>query len=102
MLIANLWMASPDGGTSPLGGTLFMLFAFVGIFYFLLVRPQQKQRRQHDELVKNLRKGDQIMTIGGIVGTIVHIEGDLLTVKTGDTRIEVDRSKVGQVLSQGE
>lgn len=100
MLIASLLMGSPEGGANP-AGTLFMLFAFVGIFYFLLVRPQQKQRKSHEKLVKELKKGDEVLTVGGIVGKIVHIQGDIVTIKTGDTKVEVERTKIGQVLSQG-
>ncbi len=100
MLIASLLIGSPEGGANP-AGTLFMLLAFVGIFYFLLVRPQQRQRKAQEQMVRGLKKGDEVLTVGGIVGKIVHIQDDILTIKTGDTRIEVERTKIGQVLSQG-
>lgn len=99
MIASILFATSPEGGANP-AGTLFMLAGFIAIFYFLFIRPQRKQQQQHEEMVKALRKGDEVMTIGGIVGTIVHIKDDRLTVKTGDTRVEVERSKVGQVLNK--
>lgn len=99
-MIANiLFAASPEGGANP-AGTLFMLAGFVAIFYFLFIRPQRKQQQRHEEMVNALQKGDEVVTVGGIVGTIVHIKDDRITVKTGDTRIEVERSKVGQVLNK--
>ena len=74
-----------------------MMMGFIAIFYFLFFRPQRKQQKDHQDLVQGLKKGDEITTLGGIVGTIVHLTDDRVTIKTGDTRIEVDRSKVGSV-----
>ena len=108
-MILNILMASPDGAPNPMG-TWFMIFAFIGIFYFLLIRPQrrqQKERKDHDnfsildEMVKQLKKGDEVVTVGGIIGTIVHLQDDRVTIKSGDTRIEIERSKVGHVSSGG-
>jgi preprotein translocase subunit YajC len=89
-------MASPDGGANPMG-TLFMLAAFFAILYFLLIRPQRQQQKEHQNLIENLRKGDEVVTVGGIMGTIIHIGEDRLTIKTAnDTRLEIERSKVGR------
>ena len=91
-----LVMASPDGTANPMG-TLFMLAAFFAILYFLLIRPQRQQQKQHQELIANLQKGDEVVTVGGIMGTIIHIAEDRLTIKTAnDTRLEIERSKVGR------
>jgi len=97
MLTANLLAASSDGGTSNPMATMMMMVGFIAIFYFLFFRPQRKQQQEHKTLVEGLKKGDQITTVGGIVGTIVHLTDDRLTIKTGDTRIEIERSKVAQV-----
>lgn len=99
MLIANIWMASADGSPNP-AGTMFTLVGFMAIFYFLFVRPQQRQRKDHDAMVGTLSKGDEIVTVGGIVGTIVHIAEDRLTIRSGETRLEVDRNKVSAVTKQ--
>ena len=70
------------------------------IFYWLLIRPQRKEREKHEALVAGLKKGDEIVTMGGIIGTVVHIEGDRVTVKTAEnTRIVVERSKVAKSTS---
>jgi preprotein translocase subunit YajC len=91
---------SPQGG-SPFA-MLFMFAAIFAIFYFLLIRPQRQQQKAHEEMVAQLAKGDDVTTIGGIVGKIVHLTDDRVTLRTaGDTRIEVERSKVGRKLSPG-
>lgn len=97
MLTANLIAASPDGGTANPMATMMMMVGFIAIFYFLFFRPQRKQQQDHKALVEGLKKGDEVTTIGGIVGTIVHLTDDRVTVKTGDTRIEIERSKVARV-----
>ncbi len=97
MFILSLFATSPEGAPNPLG-TWFMIFAFILIFYFLLIRPQRRQQKEHETLVAALKKGDEVITLGGIIGTIVHIKDNRITIRTGDTRIEVERSKVGNVL----
>lgn len=87
-----------EGGNS---GTIFFIQMAVifAIFYFLLLRPQAKERQRHDKMLKELKKGDEIITNGGIIGRVVHVEENRLTVKTGDnTRLTVDRSRVAAVL----
>ncbi|MCZ0933733.1 MAG: preprotein translocase subunit YajC [Gemmatimonadetes bacterium] len=96
MLMLNL-MASPEGGTANPTATLVMMFGFIAIFYFIFFRPQRKQQKEHQEMVKNLKRGDKVSTIGGIVGEIVHLTNDIVTIKSGDTRVEVERSKIGRV-----
>jgi preprotein translocase subunit YajC len=79
---------------------LFMFGAIFAIFYFLLIRPQRNQQKAHDEMVAALSKGDDVATIGGIVGKIVHLTDDRVTIRTaGDTRLEIERSKIGHKVS---
>ncbi len=96
MLMLNL-MGAPEGGTANPAATMMMMFGFIAIFYFIFFRPQRKQQKEHQEMVKNLKRGDRVSTIGGIVGEIVHITNDIVTIKSGDTRVEVERSKIGKV-----
>ncbi len=84
-------------------GTFIMLFAFIAIFYFLLIRPQRQQQKRHEAMVKSLKRGDEVATVGGVVGKIIHIKDDRLTIKTGeDTRLVVERDKVARVFAPGE
>ena len=88
-------------GQSPFG-MLFMFAAIFAIFYFLLIRPQRKQQKDHDEMVAALSKGDEVATVGGIIGKIVHLTDDRVTIRTGgDTRLEIERSKIGHKVSSG-
>ena len=73
------------------------MFGFIAIFYFLFFRPQRKQQQEHQALVKGVKKGDRVTTVGGIIGTVVHLTDDQITLKSGDTRIEIERSKIGRV-----
>jgi preprotein translocase subunit YajC len=82
--------------------TFIMLAAFIAIFYFLLIRPQRQQQKRHEEMVKALRRGDEVSTLGGIVGRIVHIKEDRITIKTAeDTRLVIERDKVARKLAVG-
>jgi len=72
-----------------------MMVAMFAIFYFLLIRPQQKRAKQHQELLKSLKKGDRVVTNGGILGTVTGATEKYLTVEIAErTRIRVMRSHV--------
>ena len=92
-----LLQAAPD---ENFGLRMMLNFALIiPIFYFLLIRPQVKERKRHEDMSAGLKKGDEIVTNGGIIGKIVHADGDRLTVKTGDnTRVTVDRGRVAATL----
>ena len=87
-----------EGGNSGMI-FLFQMLLIFGIFYFLLIRPQTKERQKHEEMLSGLKKGDEIVTNGGIIAKVVHVDENRLTVKTGDnTRLTVDRGRVATVL----
>jgi preprotein translocase subunit YajC len=68
-----------------------MIFMVV-IFYFLLIRPQQRKAKEHKALLDNLKKGDRIITSGGLIGTIINIEDPLVIIEVADKiRVEVAR-----------
>lgn len=92
-------VASPEGQTS-LMPMIVMWTAIIAIFYFLLIRPQKKAQQRHQEMVAGLKKGDEVMTDGGIVGQVIHLKEDRVTLKTGgETRIEVARAKVARIFT---
>jgi preprotein translocase subunit YajC len=84
-----------------------MYGAIFAIFYFVLIRPQSMQRKKHDELVLGLKKGDEIVTTGGLVGEVVFIKEmgdeksagleDRVTIKTGDTRVVIERGRIARI-----
>lgn len=76
------------------------IVSFGLIAWFLLIRPQRRMQQQHQQMLGALRKGDEVMTDGGIIGTIVHLTEDRVTIRTAEnTRIVVARPKIGRVLS---
>jgi len=96
--LAHAMGAAPAGGDAAGGNpiTAFLpLILMFAIFYFLLIRPQQKKAKLHREFLANLKRGDYILTGGGIYGRITEAHGDRLSVEIGkDLVIEVNRSYV--------
>jgi preprotein translocase subunit YajC len=102
MLVAP---AYAQAGGAPGGFDLIslmpLLLIFV-VFYFLLIRPQQKKMKQHREMIGALKRGDRVLTAGGIIGTVVKIEEDntLLVDIAKDVRVRVARSTISELLSK--
>jgi preprotein translocase subunit YajC len=88
-----------EGGNSSM--ILLAQFVAIGfIFYFLLIRPQRKEQQRHRQMIEELKKGDEVITAGGIIGTVVHTQDDRVTVKTGEnTRLVIQRARIAQVLA---
>jgi len=87
-------------GTAGMSSTLIMLVAMVAIFYFLLIRPQRKRDKEAKEMMAALKKGDKIVTIGGIRGTVSAVKETTVVVKVdSETRIEFNKSAISQVLN---
>lgn len=95
---------------SPLISTILMYGAIGAIFYFVLLRPQQKQKKTHDAMLKSLRRGDEIVTSGGVIGEVTHIAqqtkdgnvvvsmDDRITIKSGDTRLLIERGRIAKIM----
>jgi len=97
ILIAPLLAMAPAAGQSPLAG-LIPVVLMVAIFYFLLIAPVRKRQRQHDEMIRNLKTGDKVVTNGGIFATVVGIEEDRLRLKIADqVKIEVQKQAIASV-----
>lgn len=81
-------------------GTLIPLILMFVVFYFLLIRPQQKRQKERMTMLNALKKGDKVITIGGIHGTIVDLTEDRVTLKVSDnTRLVFERSSVNSVVT---
>lgn len=79
---------------------LIQFAAIIAIFWFLLIRPQRRMAQQHQQLLAGLKRNDEVMTEGGIIGTVVHLTDDRVTLRTDkETRIVVARSKIAKVLT---
>jgi preprotein translocase subunit YajC len=99
-MIEYAWAMAPASG-QPAGGGGFMdiIFLFgplILIFYFLLIRPQQKQQKKHTEMVKSLQRGDEVVTSGGLYGTVMSAEEpEFLMIQIADkVKVKVARSSV--------
>ena len=92
---------TPGGGQgSSLMTFLPIIFIFV-IFYFLLIRPQQKQKKEHQTLLASLKVGDNVLTAGGIFGRVTGIKDDKVTVEISDkVRVKVNRGHIAGVVKQ--
>jgi preprotein translocase subunit YajC len=77
---------------SPMWSFVVPMLFMVVIFYFLLIRPQQKKAKEHKALLDNLKKGDRIVTSGGLIGTIVNLDDQIVNVEIADkVRVEMAR-----------
>jgi len=86
-----------------LGSPLFMMLLIFGIFYFLLIRPQQKKQRQLQATIAELKAGDKVITTGGVIGTITAVRDTSFFIRSADkTIIEIARSAVAGVDSDEE
>lgn len=104
-------LAAPGfGGAGSLAPFVFQMALIFAIFYFLMIRPQQQQRRTHEERLRNLKRGDEVVTTGGIVGEVVHLKESLkdgqpektmedrITIKSGESRLVVERGRIAKVV----
>lgn len=79
-------------------GPMILVFA---IFYFLIIRPQQKREKERRDMLSNLQAGDEVITVGGIFGKILNLKEDVVTLEVGDkVKIKVTRSAVGNVVKE--
>lgn len=105
-----LLQTSSGGGVSMVGFGIQMVAIFA-IFYFLMIRPQQKQRKQHEQRLMELKRGDSIVTAGGVIGEVVHVKEsvkdgtaaktmeDPITIRSGETKMIVERGRIARITS---
>ncbi len=103
MFITPAWAQGAGGSSDFMIQLLPILLMFV-IFYFLLLRPQQQRAKQHREMVENVRRGDEVVTAGGIIGKVTKVlEGREIEVEISkDVRVRVVRDTVTTVISKTE
>jgi preprotein translocase subunit YajC len=100
------------GGAGTLTPFIIQIAAIFGIFYFLLIRPQQKQKRKHEEALRAIKRGDQIVTTGGIVGEVIHVREtvnpdgttarpleDHVTIKSAESRLIIERGRIARIVN---
>jgi preprotein translocase subunit YajC len=98
--IAYAQTAPGIGGPGQLLSFLPLILIFV-VFYFLLIRPQQKKAKQHQEMLGKLKKNDEVMTSGGIYGKVVTLADNVVTLEVApNVRIRVNRPQIAAVISE--
>ena len=102
--------AAPAAAGNPWPQIILQIGLIVLIFYFLMIRPQQKQRKEQENSLFNLRKGDEIVTVGGVIGEVTKIKESLkdgqpvktledrITIRSGDSTVVVHRGRIHQVV----
>ena len=102
MILLAFLMLQQSTGSNPIMGLLLPL-ALVAIFYLLVFMPMQRQKKQQAQMLKTLENGSQVLTTGGIIGTIVSVNPDdtlILRVKPDNLKIQVARSAVASLITE--
>ena len=98
VLIAQQTVQDPRAGMAQTLG----LMVFMGLaMYFLMFRPQQKKAREHADLLKTLKNGDRIVTNAGILGTVIGIKDETISLRSADAKMEVLKSSIAKVTERG-
>ena len=84
---------APTDGGGGMMGTILMLVAMIGVFYFMLIRPENKRKKEAEKMRTALKTGDQVTTIGGIVGTVVDVKSEKFVLETGADQVRIEFAK---------
>jgi preprotein translocase subunit YajC len=99
----NPFAQTGAAGGNPTVSVLLQVLQWVPLFviiYFLLIRPQQQRQKQTDQMLKNLKKGDKVVTTGGIIGTVIGLEDTRAVLRIAeDTKVEFTKTAIVQVLA---
>ena len=87
------FLNSPAGAGASMGSTLVMLVAMIAIFYFMLLRPENKRKKEAEQMRSAVKKGDKITTIGGIVGTVVDVKENNIVIETSADQVRIELAK---------
>ena len=79
--------------TAGMGSSLIMLVVMFAIFYFMLIRPENKRKKEAEQMRSTVKNGDKIVTIGGIVGTVVNVKENRIVIETGADQVRIELEK---------
>ena len=91
--MVNFLTAGVMGQEAGMGSTIIMMVAMLGIFYFMLIRPENKRKKEAEQMRSSVRKGDKITTIGGIVGTVVDVKENNIVIETSADQVRIEFAK---------
>lgn len=96
-------MAPTDQGGGGMLGTLVMFGLIIFIFYFMIIRPQSKRQKERQQMLNSIKKGDKIVTVGGVHGTVVGVDEKTLLVQVADNvKLKFERTAVSSILQSTE
>ena len=87
------FLNSPAGAGASMGSTLVMMVAMIAIFYFMLIRPGNKRKKESKEMRSSVKKGDKVTTIGGIIGTVVDVKENNIVIETSADQVRMELAK---------
>ena len=87
----NFLTATPAAG--GLGSTMIMMVMMIAIFYFMLIRPENKRKKEAEAMRNSVKKGDKVVTIGGITGTVVDVKDNKFVLETGADQVRIEFEK---------
>ena len=90
--MVNFLNAGMDAGTG-MGSTMLMLIVMLGVFYFMLIRPENKRKKEAEQMRSSVKKGDKVTTIGGIVGTVVDVKENNIVIETSADQVRIEVAK---------
>ena len=88
----NFLTTTPDA-MGGMGSTMIMLVMMIAVFYFMLIRPENKRKKEAEQMRSSVRKGDKVTTIGGIVGTVVDVKENNIVIETSADQVRMELAK---------
>ncbi len=96
--VAGTLGAAQGQSAPPPWASMVPLVLLFAVFYFLLIRPQQKRQKEHQQMLESIRKGDQIVTSGGLLGVVTNVKENTFTVRIADgVKVEITKNSVASV-----
>ena len=87
------FLTATDAAAGGMGSTIIMMVAMLGIFYFMLIRPENKRKKEAEQMRSSVRKGDKITTIGGVIGTVVDVKENNIVIETSADQVRIEFAK---------
>jgi preprotein translocase subunit YajC len=101
-LIPDAWAQATPGAPGGQFQFALLMAAFIALFYFMLIRPQQKRAKEHQALVSKLASGDEVVTTGGLLGRVTDVGDTFVTLEIADgVRVKVQKVQIAQLMPKG-
>ena len=100
-ILAMATPSQPGQPPPPFWTSLVPIGLLILVFYFALIRPQQKKAKQQEELLKSVRPGDKIITSTGIMGAVITVKEKSITIRSADSKLEITKSAIGEIVERG-